>query len=609
MDYFKFRFNKLLLFISLLHFLLNLFLCYFFTFIDVFKTLESTIFYILSMMICCAFFIILYQLIYNLILKLKIKSPRFVRFVKYFLIYFAILFVFYLLTFPGNYVNDEFTILVYSKRFILYGWHHVLTQLFYILAMFTFISPLFIVLFQIIFLSAIVGFIIEKVSFFLNLKMNLKKINVICLFIPFCLPPVILFALNPLRATLCTFLELLIVVELIAIFIKFDKPTIPKLIEFGVLIPIIGLWRTESIPLYVIFIFALLLSIRKNLTKKLVSIFLSTIIICSCFIYLPQKYAMQKTKLDNSMFQEWQDPTYTVTPGENTTFDNYYNYVALGSKLIYLIKFAYTLNDPLIDKIDKYINTQLVIELFFNDSDSSDLKAHNAYNYNLNSLLRNQDITKSDINELYSLYIKLTLKYLGPIFIIDFILFLSTNGLYDFEIFINNSPNNPKSSYGYGIIEHEICPKLRKVVMLILQGGENGEMSIVGMIIYSLFPAVILLIALAIKYLICFITKVTGTCKKQINFYNFLIILALIIKFGIIFLTAPATFFMYYLCFYLICYFYIFYKVTIKFNIFKSKKTKNCIRKSKIINKKRTKKFKKSFEIFKNKELLWKIKF
>jgi hypothetical protein len=465
--------------------------------------------------------------------------------------------------------------------------------------MVVFIHPSFIVLFQILIISVITAFVIEKVSFYLKCKLNVKHVFSFWLFIPFCLPPVILLALNPIRTTLCSFLELLLIVELFFIFVRFDTFNIEKAIEFSLLIPIVSLWRTESIIYLIMFTILLLISTHKLITKKSMAVFISLLVCFTSAIYVPQKYSMMKSELDMSMFSEDNDPTVINKTGPIVNYENAYKIIGIASAFVYMTKVAYENNDPIIDEISTLFDVESICKETEEEtsSEQSSDTSKSKDTYLVWSCGLYVDLTKEEVSKMYSIYIRLCLKY--PSKAISRMLqnFLIGNGFnfINAEVFIGDSAKNPASSYGYGIIETEFCPSLRQFVITVLQCGSNGYPVFPFHIIYSVITPIFLLI-------FCFFYFLIKIKKRKVNIYKSLIALTLLIKFGLIIFTMPPTFFMYYLTFYIVGYFYICYLLAKIHSVRNATKKNSFIKNSKIVKNKTLKKCHSLTKIFKKRE-------
>lgn len=522
------HFRLIFFVVAIVHSIICLIFSYNFSYVDVFKSTESIINYFVSMLICVAMVVAFWQFIATLISKIKSKDHKYKLFIKFFLIFFMVMIVFYILTFPGYWCNDEFTILTYSKRFILYGWHHFFTQILYICGLFLFIHPTLIVLFQIILVSALVGYVLSDFVYFLESRFNHNIKWKYWLLVPFLLPSTILQVLFPLRLTLYAFIELTTVYEIVMLFISKKRLTINKIILLGLFIPILSFWRSESIIYIILLPLVLFFIIRKNLTKKLITVFLSCFLVMSAFMFVPQKIALQKNNLDTSMFNEYNNPTVVIS----STLDNYetaYNISGIISSFVQLAKLSYEDNDEYVDRINEFIDIQY---LYDNDINGTVAFWNNYINF--------QNF-EGKLGKFQKLYISLIFKHFPNFLKERFATFLVTNGFnYKAHTFINNSAAMPQSSYGYGVMECVFAPKLRKYVINFLQLGKKGSPNIFPY--HIIYNSIFGLITLLVFCIVC-LKKSNKHNKFYLISLLFLIVLA---KNALIFLTAPDTFFMYY---------------------------------------------------------------
>lgn len=160
-----------------------------------------------KLLIDILFFIIMIFVYRGLIFIFK-NRRKYHKYIKFALIYFAILMVLLLLTWPGIWRGpyDEFIIASDAKRYVIYGWQHSLFSLFY---MFCFkLIPFFnsVLIVQCIIISIITSYLYNQLVQGFKLQKTIPKI---LLLIPFLLPPVFDYALYPLRPTLYSYFVIL----------------------------------------------------------------------------------------------------------------------------------------------------------------------------------------------------------------------------------------------------------------------------------------------------------------------------------------------------------------------------------------------------------------
>ena len=205
--------------------------------------------YIVSLVLKAGFAATLYGAVYFLAYfanKLVEKSAFHWKWLKFFGVLFAINTVLFLLIYPGHFVSDEFNLLTDAYAYNVVSWQHIFTYLFYVFSLYIFPSAPILVLIQYTIISFIAGFMLAKVHDVLPQKKYLTFL----LFIPLLLPPIILNNLYPLRTPLYGYLEVLLLLNFVFLYIS--KPKVKPyaaLIGFTSLIAILGFWRSEGIYL------------------------------------------------------------------------------------------------------------------------------------------------------------------------------------------------------------------------------------------------------------------------------------------------------------------------------------------------------------------------
>lgn len=172
------------------------------------------------------------------------------QWLSYFLVYFGIMLVLFIVLYPGHWIGDEFNILQSVKIFEPFAWQHYFTNIFYTYSLLTIPTGPAIVFFQITIISVIVGYLLARIK---ELSKN-KRAPTIA-FCVFLLPPVIINNFYPLRLTLYSYFSVLLLFEIFRIHQKKYRVKQPLSYIIGVsfLITILSFWRTEGI-LYLLFL-------------------------------------------------------------------------------------------------------------------------------------------------------------------------------------------------------------------------------------------------------------------------------------------------------------------------------------------------------------------
>lgn len=223
-------------------------------------------------------FLVLSQLIPMLYYKAKSGNLYVQRFVKYFLIYAAILFAVWLLIYPGNFTGVDEAYVVGGARTlnIYFAWHHVLAVVGYAFALGFFPSLATITFIELIVISAIVAYVMTQ---FHKLIGNNRAQ---ALFFVFLLPSVIILSLVPLRLSVYAFLEMLLFFLIVKAFLGKEKLSFRFMIALGTLCGLVASLRTESIVFVVLIpmVLAILFGIKQTSDKKKIAAFAISSVIC-----------------------------------------------------------------------------------------------------------------------------------------------------------------------------------------------------------------------------------------------------------------------------------------------------------------------------------------
>mgnify|MGYP006865375605 CR=1 FL=1 len=169
-------------------------------------------------------------------------------------IYALVMLCFLLLTWPGIWRMDEYTILMHARNLHIHFWQGYFTSVYYIFALMMVPAPAFIVYVQCLIGAGVVGYLVYK----LWILTGKRKIAYL-MYVPFFFLPVIDSNLYPMRMSIYAFLELLLLAKLC--FWSYERRMPGKAELFGTLLlgGVVTCWRTESI--YYLLLFPLLLGI------------------------------------------------------------------------------------------------------------------------------------------------------------------------------------------------------------------------------------------------------------------------------------------------------------------------------------------------------------
>jgi len=441
-------------------------------------------------------------LFYNFLNKLIIKKNKNTKeYFKYFLIYFVPVFIILLLAWPGVWFgSDVINFYNHTKVAEFLYFLHYLTSLFYILGYMLFPCASGAIILQIILFSAIISYIIK------NMK-DIFKSNLVYLFyIPFFIFHTIFYVLFANRPVMFGITYLL----LIAIFTidKLNKTNInnKKLFLIAFITAIVANWRSETIyliiaiPLFIFIVYKIKFNIKNTL--KILTIFILTFILVS----IPQK-------------------TYEKSVSENYSRDR--NLIILSAPLPYML--SQELNPKDLEKDLANIDKVLDIEI---------MKKYPTYTDTVSAW--NGSLKENFTEEEYDNFMKSYINFIKN----NFSLFLKTKTLTfanSSNVFFDNF-----SSIEVGII-NELKPKnifgenVRKTTMTILEGRSNFEKA--SNIFYRITSN------LLIPLLMIGLIFIYSIIKKKL--FLFLLTGMLIGHTFILFITSPASYFMYYFNVYL----------------------------------------------------------
>lgn len=209
-------------------------------------------------------FMSLFYFILFFISRLRARDSFYWSWLKISGIYFGIMGVFFLLIYPGHWVGDEFDVLAGVRNYSIYAWQNYITNIFYTYSLYLVPSGVGIVLVQLTLLSFIIGYVVSLS------KMLFKKTNIhYLLLIPFLFFPVILNNFYPLRLTLFSYLLLLVFAQLIFLHKKILTPKHPRilLLLVSVVLAVICFWRSEG---FIYFLLLPLFAYELGLLRRIV---------------------------------------------------------------------------------------------------------------------------------------------------------------------------------------------------------------------------------------------------------------------------------------------------------------------------------------------------
>lgn len=469
-----------------------------------------------------------------------------------FIIYFGILFLCLIITWPGTWSWDDITILNRATSLDFTPWQHFFSGLFHTLCLQTIPIATGVIFMQILIASLVVGYVASEIGNIYGKDSKQKIIIAISISIISLFPPIILYILSGFRMGIYAFFELLVITKLLVIYKKYEKIEIQDLLEISFFTIVISCWRTEAIyyPI-VVFILFLILG-KKIISRKLALIFLITTMVINYGI----------GKYNNSLIG-----------------NNNYSLTATMNEVVSLVRTSDDSDEKEIEKINKVID----IEFVFNNPNCNGEAC-----YWTPGVVRNY--SDEEYKDYLKSYAKLTLKY--PTVTINsmwdtFFNTISGCGNDNKQVVRNNikgSGNTLKlfdENDGAGELWSNIKSRYKKPInsklrnsLIMLLGGIDREYNIT--ILHRLFWNCI------IPFILIIFSLIYRLIKK--DWYMSVLILLVMARVPLLFVTAPAPYFMYYLSVYLCSYILSF--ITIFEIISKSKKQQSSKNERKIENKK-----------------------
>ena len=391
---------------------------------------------------------------------------------------------------------------------------HYLWYIFYVVCFMIFPTMATITIMQLLIISAIVGYMFMK----LEEIFNYKKI-IWLFFIPLLFLPVIDNNLFPLRNSVITYLLLLLLFEILLLYKRKDKIETKKdFIKIVILVSVISALKTEymclilMIPIIIKFIF--------GIRFKDVCILMISMLLITEIINIPQKDEKNNTYILTSMV----NPLSTIIKSENVK----------------------GIEEEDIKKIDTVINYEKLKE----NASYTNIHVYFSDKYS------NRKITTKQKIDFIVTYIKIVVNNMDLFLENRFTTFLYTSGMK--KDYINHTghenPNwtlkveyNPefyklKKYYMKNCVDPIFGQELREYTIKIINCrdlNDYNKTNFLHPICYNVIPQVIGL-GLILIY---------GFIKRNLMYISMTAVC--LIEFVLIFLTAPAAFWMYYMPIYM----------------------------------------------------------
>ena len=462
--------------------------------------------YMIGILILFFFFTWSFYLVLLLcVMKLLRREAGFLYRFRFFAGYFLFMSVFWILTWPGIFKGDEFYVIRAALSFELSAMQSGLTSVFYIISLLFFPSMATIVFFQLVVVCSVFAYVMG------NLWERFSTKAKYLLLLPFGLFPVIDANLFTLRASLVGWLFLLLLMYL---WKMKDEPIC--IIKISVVAGLICAWRSEFI--YLIVCLPLLLLIRKKASLRGVLFVLLGICIFWQGFSLPNKIAANgQNKYPISLVLNPIANLFTEVE-ELKGPDVHADVMAINE----VVDAAQLRKDASVRNISQYWNIPDVLP---GETLSRFMKAAiRLIVYNPGKFLKYRWQTFLYTNSFYDGY---TNHPGGED--MDAIKKLTYYGMDYGSYFLISKP-----PLGYDI-------RMKVISLLACRTYEKGNIhgNPLLVILYNVLPVALLSAVALIIYAV----------KKK--WERFWLLLLAMVQFPLVFLTAPAMFFMYYFCFYL----------------------------------------------------------
>lgn len=469
---------------------------------------------LLLFFIFCSIFL-LSLFIFAIFYILKNRS-KYNIFIKYWLLYFFIMFIFLMILWPGIFKGDEYYLFNYILNLEFCYSQHYLTSLFYLLSLCFFPTPGTITFVQIIIISTIISYILSH----FELKLNNKKMTYLLLII-FLLPPIIDNNLFTLRTSLISYFFLLIIYHFIQYF---DNHDFKYLIYINILAIIVSVWKSELFYVNIAVLIYTFFAIFKKFKFKVAIVTLILNVIVYGVVQMPQK----------------QNENYIFT--------------AIINPLSVIINDSSVQND-LSQKDINNINSIINIGFLKENQDYQNIPAYmmvvgkNKYNK-----IQKQNFIKT--------YIKIIIYHPYKFMKARLLTYKATN----FNS-ANENPNHTGSEYPvaqwtashfwyfslsdkFKYVHNHVPVSIKKFIIsnLLMRYYSNYFPNRFNHLFYN----VTWILILGLCYIVVLL--------KQRKWNDLFIMLLIIAQFPIIFMTAPASFWMYYICLYISLNFILGYK-------------------------------------------------
>ena len=448
------------------------------------------------------------------------KTAR--RALQVFLIYFLILFLMLVILWPGLWYWDDIGVLASARNYEVLPWQHVLSSFFQTLFLQLVPTPGGVILVQLFIGALIVSYSVSEFEeSFCEGRLLLKwwPLDTLIKLIPFLLPPVVLYQYSGFRMGFYIFIEIFVLAFITGISVRVRNISMPLLVLFALSVSVLSTWRTEGF-LYAPVMILLIVVQKKEMLSVLKKVLTVGIILLGIFLI--------------SSFQK------------DRAGDSNYSVVTILRPLCEVVRAA----DPVADKelledIDAVVSTRMML-------DNPGVNGEDLlWKYDLQI----DGYTDEEYSAFMKAFVGLCVRHPKAVIKERLKVFIDTSAIHG-----RTNPNNVVGAYYLFDPEEQndnqkefnewdaplnrpVSAGLRQRFLLLL-GCLNEDFS--ELITYRLVWDTIIPILVIVAAWVYLLVK-----RKWMLFFA---LSSVALRIPLLFLTAPATWTMYYLSFYLIGY-------------------------------------------------------
>ncbi len=444
--------------------------------------------------------------------------------------YMIVMTVLLLLTWPGIWRMDEFGILSSSIQLFPHFWQNYITSVFYVLALMLLPFPAGVVIVQCACISLVVARLVTLCFSKSGEENGRLGSKWWILLLPFFMLPVLDSNLYPIRMSLYAFLEVLLIAELFFLAKRVREGVEEQAkgywIYMTLLAGVVTIWRTEAIYYFVAYPVLLLLAGKGRRFLKQTLIYL----IMGAILFVPQKV------------------------GEKLTSGEQYELTSVVLPLVPLVEAAHENADAqdrkLLGVIDQVVNVEVTLQ--------GAAEGKTGINLFWGEPQFQREYTAEQFAEFKSAYYQLVVKYPDVFLAERWETFCDSSDLLEntTDLFTRDGVQNYETFKKYPFarpINNNLRTGVIKTLELRSIHNYNTKLAVTDFV-YSAIPAVIILMIASVILLV----------KRK--WTSLVLVLSVLVKVPLVFLTAPSRLFMYYYSVYLFGYcvlFYIIYQLCI----------------------------------------------